>query len=303
MSWRKGSTASVETSGGSNGSRGGGPHTKGDYPFALVLRLRVVQIVCGIAAVVMGSVAAIEERQHFNLSLGVPAGSITVLAAAWSIHRSVHHNAGGRRGGAWIDRILWTVACSLHFALLMLALRTILRRQQHGDSVTSDTSLWVATLQALLASGVIIAAAMGVRIRFIYGPTPTSGPMRPNRCPRSSSHTAVSMVPMASTYGGLCAANDTVSKSGDNDNETMEINVNDNKATFAVEEAVSPKSQIADSEKCENDRNLSTKKSHAGKALCDKENGASSNASANGATYENTENNIKNVKEDKKNLI
>lgn len=110
-------------------------------------------------------------------------------------------------------------------------------------------------------------------------------------------------VPMASTYGGLCAANDSVSKCGDNDNETMEINVNDNKATFAAEEAVSPKSQIADSEKCENDRNLSTKETHAGKALCEKENGTSSNA--NGATpnCENTENNTNDVKEDKKNLI
>lgn len=40
-----------------------------------------LQIVCGIAAVVMGSVAAIEERKNFNLSLGVPAGAVTVLAA------------------------------------------------------------------------------------------------------------------------------------------------------------------------------------------------------------------------------
>lgn len=40
------------------------------------------QIVCGILAVVMGSVACIEEKGSFaNLGLGIPAGLSTVLAA------------------------------------------------------------------------------------------------------------------------------------------------------------------------------------------------------------------------------
>jgi hypothetical protein len=51
------------------------------YPFALVLRLRVLQVVCGISALVMGTVAFIEERGKLNLALAVPAGCATVLAA------------------------------------------------------------------------------------------------------------------------------------------------------------------------------------------------------------------------------
>jgi len=40
------------------------------------------QIVCGILAVVMGSVACIEEKGSFgNLGLGIPTGLSTVLAA------------------------------------------------------------------------------------------------------------------------------------------------------------------------------------------------------------------------------
>ena len=51
------------------------------YPSAVVLRWRVVQIVCAIAALVMGAVALIEERDAANLALALPAGCITVLAA------------------------------------------------------------------------------------------------------------------------------------------------------------------------------------------------------------------------------
>jgi len=44
------------------------------------------QIVCGILAVVMGSVACIEEKGSFaNLGLGIPAGLSTVLAAGMYI--------------------------------------------------------------------------------------------------------------------------------------------------------------------------------------------------------------------------
>jgi hypothetical protein len=35
----------------------------------------VLQIVCGISAMVMGTVALIEERGQMNLGLGVPAGT------------------------------------------------------------------------------------------------------------------------------------------------------------------------------------------------------------------------------------
>lgn len=51
------------------------------YPFAFVLRMRVVQIVCGISMLVMGAVALIEEKNQLNLGFGIPAGLSTVLAA------------------------------------------------------------------------------------------------------------------------------------------------------------------------------------------------------------------------------
>ncbi|XP_017771536.1 PREDICTED: WD repeat-containing protein 63, partial [Nicrophorus vespilloides] len=51
------------------------------YPFATVLRLRVLQIVFGITFLIMGTVAFIEERGELNLGLGIPAGASTIIAA------------------------------------------------------------------------------------------------------------------------------------------------------------------------------------------------------------------------------
>ncbi|RVE40537.1 hypothetical protein evm_014813 [Chilo suppressalis] len=51
------------------------------YPFAVALRVRVLQIVCGIGGLVVGAVGWLEERQKPMLGLGVPAGAVTVLAA------------------------------------------------------------------------------------------------------------------------------------------------------------------------------------------------------------------------------
>ncbi|VVC98433.1 unnamed protein product [Leptidea sinapis] len=88
------------------------------YPLALVLRLRVLQIVCGISMIVMGSVAVIEERQKFNMSLGIPAGSFSVLAAALSIHTSrgwgtVTSGAVGASSAAF----LWVLSACMILAL------------------------------------------------------------------------------------------------------------------------------------------------------------------------------------------
>ncbi|XP_049809326.1 uncharacterized protein LOC126252475 [Schistocerca nitens] len=105
------------------------------YPFALVLRLRVLQIVCGISAMVMGTVTFIEERGALNLGLGIPAGAATVAAAAASIHSS--RGFGGYRprgpsrcrrclGPRWPVAALWGCACALHAALLVQAARTAL---------------------------------------------------------------------------------------------------------------------------------------------------------------------------------
>ncbi|GFG28679.1 hypothetical protein Cfor_07308, partial [Coptotermes formosanus] len=100
-------------------------------------------IVCGISAMVMGTVAFIEERGEFNLGLGVPAGAATVLAAAASIHTS--RGFGGYRPSscapespwstlrflgpsariAGLLAALWGTACLLHAAVLIQAARTL----------------------------------------------------------------------------------------------------------------------------------------------------------------------------------
>lgn len=46
----------------------------------------LLQIVCGISAMVMGTVAFIEERGEFNLGLGIAAGAATVLAAGKKLY-------------------------------------------------------------------------------------------------------------------------------------------------------------------------------------------------------------------------
>lgn len=46
-----------------------------------VLTYVFLQIVCGISALIMGSVAIIEEKGRLNLGLGIPAGGATILAA------------------------------------------------------------------------------------------------------------------------------------------------------------------------------------------------------------------------------
>ncbi|PSN30183.1 hypothetical protein C0J52_28129 [Blattella germanica] len=121
----------------------------GVYPFAVVLRLRVLQVVCGISALVMGTVAFIEERGQLNLAMAFPAGCATVLAAderfrntraTVSIHTS--RGFGGYQpstcGASSSLRflgpsarvaaplvILWSVACCLHVALVFQAVATL----------------------------------------------------------------------------------------------------------------------------------------------------------------------------------
>lgn len=55
------------------------------YPYALMLRLRVLQVVCGILTTLIGSTACIEEKSRFTLSIGLVCGFLTLLAAVVSI--------------------------------------------------------------------------------------------------------------------------------------------------------------------------------------------------------------------------
>ncbi|CAH2267078.1 jg8342 [Pararge aegeria aegeria] len=110
------------------------------YPLALVLRLRVLQIVCGISTLVMGSVAFIEERQKFNMGLGIPAGSLSILAAAVSIHTSRGWGVSSGASAGIAAAILWAASGCLLIALIVQCLRTILDPPGFNHGVRANRS-------------------------------------------------------------------------------------------------------------------------------------------------------------------
>ncbi|CAH2071849.1 unnamed protein product, partial [Iphiclides podalirius] len=157
------------------GERDGAVYRRGFfYPLAIVLRLRVLQIVCGISAMVMGSVAFIEERQKFNMGLGIPAGCVSVVAAAVSIHTSRGWSTmNATVVGAGAASVLWAAAGVLLLALMVQCCRTILDPPGFDysdgppdeDSKPSSRDLVViACVQIALAVVTLLSAAVCVRI-------------------------------------------------------------------------------------------------------------------------------------------
>ncbi|XP_041970957.1 uncharacterized protein LOC121727288 [Aricia agestis] len=147
------------------------------YPLALVLRLRVLQIVCGISTMVMGSVAFIEERQKFNMGLGIPAGSVSILAAAVSIHTSrgwgVATNSA--TAGAVAGLTLWATSGCLLIALIVQCCRTILDPPglNHGDGPAEEDSqpssrdlIVIGCVQIILAISTLLSAVVCARIDY-----------------------------------------------------------------------------------------------------------------------------------------
>ncbi|CAH0729163.1 unnamed protein product, partial [Brenthis ino] len=144
------------------------------YPLALILRLRVLQIVCGISTMVMGSVAFIEERQKFNMGLGIPAGSFSVLAAAVSIHTS--RGWGGTSGASAgaTAAVLWTASGCLLITLIVQCSRTILDPPgfDHGDGPEEESKpssrdlIVIASVQIALAIATLLSAVICARIDY-----------------------------------------------------------------------------------------------------------------------------------------
>ncbi|XP_072940094.1 uncharacterized protein [Epargyreus clarus] len=145
------------------------------YPLALVLRLRVLQIVCGISTLVMGSVAFIEERQKFNMGLGIPAGGFSILAAAVSIHTSRGWSlvTGGASVGAGAAGVLWIASGCLLIALIVQSCRTILDPSglDNGDGEAIEDYrpsprdlIVIACVQIVLAASTLFSAVVCARI-------------------------------------------------------------------------------------------------------------------------------------------
>ncbi|XP_065156577.1 uncharacterized protein [Atheta coriaria] len=167
------------------------------YPFAIVLRLRVLQIVFGITCLVMGTVAFIEEQGELNLSLGIPAGASTILAAAASIHTT--RGFGGYRASTCMPgsslrflgpsvkiaiplSILWAMAFSFLTALAVQSTKTLTHPPTYlpegfaSDYVYNTTStnptdlVILASVELSLAIVTLVVIAILLRIDCKYDP-------------------------------------------------------------------------------------------------------------------------------------
>ncbi|XP_060802174.1 uncharacterized protein LOC106133088 [Amyelois transitella] len=178
------------------------------YPFAIALRVRVLQIVCGIAGLVVGAVGWLEERQKLELGLGVPAGAITVLAAATSVYYS-------RGFGGWVSArsrstrawgapwralgpspcaavpltLLWTAAVGAHAAMLAFCIRSLM-----NIGCGSTTCIGVAGAQLSVSITTLAAAVFMLQLDLRFDASLSPPPRQ------SDTHifTAVSMVPLTS---------------------------------------------------------------------------------------------------------
>lgn len=178
------------------------------YPFAIALRVRVLQIVCGIGGIVVGAVGWLEERQQVELGLGVPAGGITVLAAATSVYYSrgfggwPYSRAGAPRvwGAPWRAlgpspcaavplTLLWTAALTAHVAMLAFCIRSLL-----NIGCGSSTCTGVAGAQLSVSVSTLAAAVFMLQLDLRYDASLSPPPRH------SDMHTctAVSMVPLTS---------------------------------------------------------------------------------------------------------
>ncbi|XP_063906145.1 uncharacterized protein LOC135124852 [Zophobas morio] len=161
------------------------------YPFAVVFRLRVLQIVCGISFLVIGTVAFIEEKGRMNLGLGIPAGGATILAAAASIHTT--KGFGGYRTSTCMPgshlrflgpsvkiavplTILWATACSF-LAILILQSTKVLSCYRNNICVSEvnpyddkNDLLVLAAAELLLAVITFLAVFLLLRIDCKYDP-------------------------------------------------------------------------------------------------------------------------------------
>ncbi|XP_037867692.1 uncharacterized protein LOC105843000 isoform X2 [Bombyx mori] len=177
------------------------------YPFAIALRVRVLQIVCGIGGLVVGAVGWLEEKQKPALGLGVPTGAITVLAAATSVYysrgfggwTSARSNTTRSWGSPWRAlgpspcsaiplTLLWTVAIGAHIAMLTFCVRSLL-----NIGCGSTTCIGVAGAQLSVSLTTLAATLFMLQLDLRY-----DAALSPPR--QSDTHicTAVSMVPLTS---------------------------------------------------------------------------------------------------------
>ncbi|XP_052754462.1 uncharacterized protein LOC113510383 [Galleria mellonella] len=208
--WSRKHSVCSAVSGASKCEDGDGQLTSGVqlYPFAIALRVRVLQIVCGIGGLVVGAVGWLEERQNPELGLGVPTGAITVIAAATSVYYSRGFggwvSARSRSSKAWGApwrvlgpspcaavplTLLWAAAIAAHIAMLAFCIRSLL-----NIGCGSTTCIGVAGAQLSVSVTTLAAAVFMLQLDLRYDASLSPPPRQ------SDAHicTAVSMVPLTS---------------------------------------------------------------------------------------------------------
>ncbi|KAJ2947577.1 hypothetical protein O0L34_g17370 [Tuta absoluta] len=208
--WSRKHSVSSAVSGTSKGEEGESNLASGVqlYPFAIALRVRVLQIVCGIGGLVVGAVGWLEEREKVALGLGVPAGAVTVIAAALSVYYS-------RGFGGWVSArsrttrswgapwralgpspcaavpltTLWLAAVSAHVAMLAFCIRSLMNL-----GCSSKTCIGVACAQLAVSVTTLCAQVFMLQLDLRYDAAISPPPRQ------SDTHmfTAVSMVPLTS---------------------------------------------------------------------------------------------------------
>ncbi|XP_034828680.1 uncharacterized protein [Maniola hyperantus] len=207
--WSRKQSVCSAVSGASKGDEPDTPLPAGlrIYPFATALRVRVLQIVCGIGGLVVGAVGWLEEKQKPELGLGVPAGAVTVLAAATSVYYS-------RGFGGWVSArsralrswgapwrvlgpspcaavpltLLWTLAIAAHIAMLAFCIRSLMNL-----GCSSKTCIGVAAAQLSVSITTLAAAFFMVQLDIRF-----DAAFSPPRHSDANICTAVSMVPLTS---------------------------------------------------------------------------------------------------------
>ncbi|XP_023216384.1 uncharacterized protein LOC111618987 [Centruroides sculpturatus] len=149
-----------------------GGNIPGCRPLAVLLRLRVTQIVAGILFVLLGTVACLEDTTRYTLSVAIPAGFLSVLTAVINIQANRKEYGMGLLGvsAAHTSSLMWstrtlrsriltllcTGACLVLLSLACLA----------ASSRTNKNQAALGCLQALTSMTILGTEAAVIALRW-----------------------------------------------------------------------------------------------------------------------------------------
>lgn len=149
-----------------------GGNVPGCKPLAILLRLRVTQIVAGILFVLLGTVACLEDTTRYTLSVAIPAGFLSVLTAVINIQANRKEYGMGLLGVPTIQTssLMWstrtlrsrilTLLC-VGACLVLLSLACLA-----ASSRTNRNQAALGCLQALTAMTILGTEATVVALKW-----------------------------------------------------------------------------------------------------------------------------------------